>query len=982
MAERSLNHLNYGHPGVALYDLENRAWSFARQHAKTHLKQVNSWKDLSPNPTCAPPASTQNPTSSVSTNVTGARKRLERLIRDYPQIAPASALLPELAVVSAAILSTTSTYDPLVGSLFSLGSITFGDKWDNPRRVAALPAGGAGNVLRLALLVKERHGWGVDKSVWLEGLSLTDGPSGYWNEEAAPIQQVCFAQSDDKSSFLAVRLPSRTVFFRPKYHQRRQPARPSQYYDIPSSVVDAQPILSIELEQSGGAPHADVTFNPDFQLQCGMVDQQNTWSVWDIDYARKGSTYSISCLIQGHIVPPEDSTLAGEDGWARILWVGDVNTLLVCNRRHLSLVSIRGDSYERLQSSALLNQQSSEWILDVKNHPRYRNRFFVLTSARLFLMAITTSSEALDATAGEAGAVSLISWRHYRGSEDFTLQMTVQMLTEDEAGVLLYSRVNDLIQLYIFHQHASGAAPFMSSSDPITLKLASDEVGHIKQLHLEPLYFGERGQQGHKSGPGRLYMETDLRFYQLFVTLSDLSVREVIVYAHESDAGESGQPEVAVDDIMWSNVIRPRKEVRAARENNETDHFVVADGPTTTDVLRSKMTMQVPESVQAQGQGSLQKARDYRLLHDALTRKRSDHEATSESIGLSIVTTQLEQMLVDDAGSSPLPVGTLMEFAGLKIDVPDVDEASSQLHALFPSEDRQCIVELQRIASVRVLELVEEEACAISTLYDAILQNWIAPLPIDVPIRVRQHKERLARRIAAEVMLASTCIRRNDIPIESQSTQSQGRNVALPILASKPVDRDQSQCSVSQSLPSVPPYSSSQPHSSPATPSLTTPPPSDPLARLSKYLDISRPSSTVPHNVNNLLAHWHLGADPRTYDWDTTEHALRPEKFDEVSQEQREKARKRQERREKRQKREDDLMKAKTVSLPSVEPGRFPRSSPGPMLGNSSQFPFPSQVAIQGHGGFVMPQSQVEPGRFGGRPDKKKKKGKGRISGF
>jgi RNA polymerase I-specific transcription initiation factor RRN6 len=46
---------------------------------------------------------------------------------------------------------------------------------------------------------------------------------------------------------------------------------------------------------------------------------------------------------------------------------------------------------------------------------------------------------------------------------------------------------------------------------------------------------------------------------------------------------------------------------------------------------------------------------------------------------------------------------------------------------------------------------------------------------------------------------------------------------------------------------------------------------------------------------------------------------------------------------------------------------------------------------VQGHGspfvGFggginMMPQSQVEPGRFGGRPDKKKKKGKSRVSGF
>lgn len=431
MAETWLNDLNYGHPGVAAYDVENREWTFARQQATKKLIQIGSWSNSFPASTHVLSASIQSPTPQISTNTTGAQKALQRLVHDYPQLAPASALVPKLALVSAAILSTTSVYDPLVGNLFSLGSIPFGEKRDNPRRVAALPAGEAGNILRLALLIKERHGWGFDKSIWLEGPSLTDGESGYWNEEAAPIQQVCFSQSEDKSSFLAVRLPTKTVFFRPLYHQRRQSANQSRYYDLPSSIIDAHPILSIGVEQSGGAPHADVTFNPDFQLQCGIVDQQNTWSVWDIDYARKGSTYSMSCFVQGSIAPPEDLPQAGEDGWARILWVGDVNTLLVCNRRQLSIVSIKGASYSYLPTPAVFAQHSSEWILDVKGHPRHRNRFFVLTSARLFLMAVTTSSEALDATAGEAGAVVLVSWRHYRGSEDFTLQLSVQMLTED-----------------------------------------------------------------------------------------------------------------------------------------------------------------------------------------------------------------------------------------------------------------------------------------------------------------------------------------------------------------------------------------------------------------------------------------------------------------------------------------------------------------------------------------------------------------------
>jgi RNA polymerase I-specific transcription initiation factor RRN6 len=156
----------------------------------------------------------------------------------------------------------------------------------------------------------------------------------------------------------------------------------------------------------------------------------------------------------------------------------------------------------------------------------------------------------------------------------------------------------------------------------------------------------------------------------------------------------------------------------------------------------------------------------------------------------------------------------------------------------------------------------------------------------------------------------------------------------------------------------------------------------------------------IPPNVSKLLSHWQPGIDPSTYDWEATERVLQTETPDETSQELREKERKKKERREKRQRREDELLRAKsqTSSQSIFAQPAFPRSSPGPMFGgmaSSSQAPIPmssqqpSQSQSQGgvSGGFggvysVVPQSQVEPGRFGGRPDKKKKKGKSRVSGF
>jgi RNA polymerase I-specific transcription initiation factor RRN6 len=446
MAENDLNHLNYGHYGLAAFDLESRDWTFARDGTAVTLKQITIYHEGEAS-TEVVPAATHYPSIALSTRNTDANGNVQNLLRNHPEIVPASDLLTDLAVTSAAVLSTASIYDPLVGELLSLGSVTSGRKrtedskrrksdsfseTENPRRIVATVAGEAGNVLRLALFYKATHGWGDDRSIWLKGETLKDTESGYWNDDAAPIQQVCFAQSEEKSTLLAVRLPIRTVLFRPTYsRQRTRPATRSVHYDLPSSLIDAHPILSLGIEESGGSPHADVTFNPEFQLQFAVVDTSATWSIWEIEKGRKGDKYSMSRSTGGYITSLEDADLTGEDGWARVLWVGDVNTILVCNRRHLSIIDITGGTSSYLSCPTLFGHRSSDWILDVKRHPTTRGCFFLLTSTFLFLMAVTTSSDPLGLNSGEVGAHILLSWNHFRGAEDFTLHISVQMLRQD-----------------------------------------------------------------------------------------------------------------------------------------------------------------------------------------------------------------------------------------------------------------------------------------------------------------------------------------------------------------------------------------------------------------------------------------------------------------------------------------------------------------------------------------------------------------------
>lgn len=436
MAEGTLSHLNYGHAGTATFHVDTRTWSFARQLNARHFKQIKL-RDQSIVESI--PGSTHFPSTGTSTRLTDASYHTKALLRDHSQLAPAAELFPELAVVSAAIDSTTSTYDPLIGNLYSTGSITSREGTRRTsavsRRIAAIATGEAGNILRLSLMRKEKLGWKDDKSVYIKANSLRDVGCGYWNEEAAPIQQICFAHSEDPSTLLAVRLPTKTVILRPFYVHQPQPAKHSPYYLLPPTQIDAHPILSLAADQSGGSPHVDVAFNPDYQLQFAVVDQNQTWTVWDIDHGSRGDRYDkyvLSRLVQGTITPPEGNRAEGEDGWARILWIGDVNTLAVCTRRQLSIIGMQQSaSFSYLPCPSLIPKQSSDWILSVQVHPSLRHLFFVLSSTELFLMTVTTASEAVNANAGPVGARVLLSWSHYRGAEDLTLVMSVQTMAEN-----------------------------------------------------------------------------------------------------------------------------------------------------------------------------------------------------------------------------------------------------------------------------------------------------------------------------------------------------------------------------------------------------------------------------------------------------------------------------------------------------------------------------------------------------------------------
>jgi RNA polymerase I-specific transcription initiation factor RRN6 len=577
-----------------------------------------------------------------------------------------------------------------------------------------------------------------------------------------------------------------------------------------------------------------------------------------------------------------------------------------------------------------------------------------------------------------------------------------------DACVLLRSRLNNLSQTYVVAGSYATSVALISSSGPTLLELDVDEPGHTLQVAMEPCRY-----QGDTTSSipslGRAYLAQGLSFYKLFMFRSNLSVHEIIVYATPSTAArETSRDEVK--DLSWTIVFRPKKAVRTIGDIQEMDDFLQPEGIEAMTEPQSKLLSQVPRLTDRTEMDTTHRVVEHVLLYNTLSHDESDTGTTAMSLSVPVMVTQLRMRLSDSDYNAEPPMGTLLEFAAMKLDVSDVDEASLALQDLLDSQPQgDATVEARQIASNRLLHVAEGELPSISGLYDSILQSWVAPLPPHVSRGVRQQKERLARRIAAEVTSASIRVLENDmqgVVAESQPEVILDGGIAMPILPSLPVS---SQWTSSQPLPTPP---SSQSQFQPASQSFsslsqassfTISTLADPLMRLRKHLSFNEktvPQEVMPDSVSRLLSQWQPGADPRAYDWNTAERATRIEADEEIDQQQLDKARRRKERREKRQRREDELAQVQPSNQPFVQPSSqpftfvkpaIPRSSPGPMLPPSSQamgqhttshVPLPGASSqSQWFGSFPLIQSQVEPGKFGGRPDKKKKK-KARVSGF
>ena len=326
-------------------------------------------------------------------------------------------------------------FDPLVSSRFALGHASVvedGRVTERKIQIVVSTSNVSPASLRLFSLDSKHIIRPLDDMDSVEVPVIDYEENTLWTGNGGPIQQVALSEAvDEKSTFFAVRFALSIVILQPLYHVSCSYADDALGYGRNSNTLQVNPLLEIPNSVTGLGVYADVSFNPWYQQQIAMVDCTGNWSVWEFQCRKLHRG-------QGTMEPGPSGTIATHagsnfplkerdhyDGWATILWVGNVNQLLVCDRR--TAVIFRTDLYPPEHHLIDLQfERQSEWILATSRSKHNSSHVFIVTSTRVFWLSVASDQQ--SDSQNESKATVLLSWRHFRDIEDTSITLTTTLI--------------------------------------------------------------------------------------------------------------------------------------------------------------------------------------------------------------------------------------------------------------------------------------------------------------------------------------------------------------------------------------------------------------------------------------------------------------------------------------------------------------------------------------------------------------------------
>ena len=521
----------------------------------------------------------------------------------------------------------------------------------------------------------------------------------------------------------------------------------------------------------------------------------------------------------------------------------------------------------------------------------------------------------------------------------------------------------------------------------LPLEQTSSEVdSRVCALHVKPLSIHSE-QDAASSALGDLYIQEDVRFYTLSTLHRDLSVRQHLYWSIPDSRKSAHVEPPSWEQDLTSHVLE-----------TSNDDFIANDDEAGESSGAVAHTEPVSAYVQRRCEQRASRSEDPWTISYELTMRQVNDVDVSEVVGMEEILEEARAILQSGSTGESGSIRTLRDLADGEVTALDIEECSNALQELQSVEptsvNAEPLGDVDEVAEptprlvLRPIDLPPAlgfpHLADLPSIQDGIVDTWISSLSDDVPDILRSSREALARRIAAELALASQVIRIEEAK-EEHVTQSQSQSQSQSQTWDLPVRHPGAPSS--RATPSVYFDASSQPRSPSAAPSAITGS-SHPstfiapeISHLSRYTTFTAKSTPppLPRRLRRVLSHWTPGTDPAAYDWrGTYRHLSQRDEDDAEGEEMTEKERRRLQRRTerhvKRQRKEAEESQ-RLQALSSQAPEIVSASQAAQVTRGNSQTP--GLVESSQPQGPAM-ASQILPGRQGGRPPARKK----RKSGF
>ncbi|KAI6714387.1 hypothetical protein JHW43_003047 [Diplocarpon mali] len=905
-----------------------------------------------------------------------ARNQMRWMRKNLPESFPASPLISKF--IKASCEAPSGSFNRC-GPLLAIGKAYDVDRISGARRprILAIPHGAAGHILRLIKPRIETRGWGKHSGARLNLLNPESLDAGHWVGTGGPIRQILFADIENETEvLLAVRQDTVTTVFRPTYGRIHKPSvllNESPTLFTPT-LLDANPIASLTALRTGSQNHSDVAFNPWFPRQVAIVDSQGYWGIWELEkshgnksteffkHRKMGGIYDGQ--VQGDI--SKAPTMAHFDGWYRIMWICNLNTIVICNRRYLAIFDVKGKT-TLIGHADIFASGNTDWVLDIQWSSQNRSHLFVLTTTRIFwLEVIPAGDRSEDENGFPCRVKKIVSYIHFMSPDDETMKLT--LLRSQHVSIAITSAKNRIVNYYSFRPDQASSKGSLS----LLMKLESNEElsSPLHSVNFFPCIVVPSAS--HISGPGLKYIQEGVEFFQLWAITSNLSLISALTCITEGRerfvvippgtklllSRQYFGPKIAIDEdfIVADNEFQLLVEKRIGTAVSTKDLF-------ETD--QTRFTLNWRKIFQSAFMGRSTPSDDTPdfddLLHSALI--------------------QINQGIENDDFSN----STLLDLIGVPSPGGDLQQASTSVDAFLASLASGQIPEAQQTLIIQYITLgldigfpedPDSTHLDFLRLFDQLVEYWMADLPATIPNLARHTKFKAVRQLTLELGLSSIGISLQDkassVPLAIQAED----DVVTESMISKDrrTTRDSSAIMASSQMtmmhvePCVP--------TSTATPSLYShvTPMSDLLedqaiARLRRYAPTIKAKLQVGTRANtSVLSHWpsEPGADPEEYSYEATKqaHALVNAGDEERRSLRKEKAR--------RRRRTEEFVKAVEPAV-SRRVSLFSGSQP-----EIARRTFSSQVVDD------MPMTQPDRGTYGSRtvPTSTKKPKKPRTAGF